>query len=167
MNNVGKRTMPELREKPFPWKCPTCRERSIVRTVVPYTVDCAHDGRTYQVHIADLTVPCCEKCGDMIFDTPATLRIDQALREQIGLLSPEQIRRNREALGLTQEQLATNLGIAAATISRWESGHQIQQRAMDRLLRLYFAYPNVRSSLSDEAHLSELGAMIVDNAITP
>lgn len=80
--------MPPLLERPFSWKCPTCHERSIVRSIVPYTIECAHDGRTYTVSIPDLAVPRCEKCGDMIFDTPATRRIDQALREQIGLLSP-------------------------------------------------------------------------------
>lgn len=152
--------MAPLRDKPFPWKCGTCGERTIVRTVMPYSLQYGYDGRTYTVAIPDLAVPCCTNCGEMVFDTLANRRIDQALRDQIGLLSPEQIRANREALGLTQEQLAASLGIAAATISRWESGYQIQQRAMDRLLRLYFAHPNVRSSLSDEAHLSELGAMI-------
>jgi putative zinc finger/helix-turn-helix YgiT family protein len=152
--------MAPLRDKPFPWKCPTCQERTMVRMTIPYSVECAHDGRTYTVSIPDLAVPRCPKCGDMIFDSPATTRIDDAFREMIGLLSPAQIRHNREALGLTQEQLAASLGIAAATISRWESGHQIQQRAMDRLLRLYFAHANVRQSLGNEAALSELGATV-------
>lgn len=158
--------MAPLLELPFPWKCPTCREHSIYRAVVPYSIECAHDGRTYNVTIPDLAVPRCEKCGDMILDTPATMRVEQALRDLVGLLSPEQIRHNREALGLTQEQLAASLGIAAATISRWESGYQIQQRAMDRLLRLYFAHANVRQSLSDEAHLGALGATVVAETLT-
>lgn len=134
--------------------------------VVPYSVACSYDGRTYTVEIPNFAVPRCPNCGDMIFDSPATRSIDQALRDQIGLLSPEQIRYNREALGLTQEQLAASLGIAAATISRWESGYQIQQRAMDRLLRLYFAHANVRASLGDEAHLGELGATVRVSSLT-
>lgn len=152
--------MAALRDKPFPWKCGTCGERAIVRKVIPYSLQYGYDGRAYTVSIPDLAVPCCENCGEMVFDSPANQRIDQAFREQIGLLSPDQIRHNREALGLTQEQLAANLGIASATISRWESGHQIQQRAMDRLLRLYFAHPNVRQSLSDDAKVVALGTDI-------
>jgi putative zinc finger/helix-turn-helix YgiT family protein len=136
-------SMQAISEHRFPWKCGACGERAIVRKVTHYTVQYGHDGRTYTVNVPDLEVPTCENCGEMAFDSRATLRIDQAFRDQIGLLAPEQIRHNREALGLTQEQLATNLGIASATISRWESGHQIQQRAMDRLLRLHFAYPGV------------------------
>lgn len=147
-------------ERPFPWKCGFCGQRTIVREVFPYSCECAHDGRTYLLTISDLAAPRCANCGEGLLDDLANERIDQALRDLIGLLSPEQIRHNREALGLTQEQLATNLGIASATISRWESGHQIQQRAMDRLLRLYFAHPNVRASLSDEAGVSGLGVTV-------
>lgn len=153
-------------ERPFPWKCGFCGQRTIVREVFPYACECSHDGRMYAVSIPDLAAPRCTNCGEGILDDPANERITQALRDQIGLLSPEQIRHNREALGLTQEQLAASLGIAAATISRWESGNQIQQRAMDRLLRLYFAHANVRQSLSDEAHLGELGATVVAATLT-
>jgi DNA-binding transcriptional regulator YiaG len=60
------------------------------------------------------------------------------LREQLGLLSAQQIRTNREQLGLTQRGLAEHLVVAVATISRWETGALTQSRAMDRYLRLYF-----------------------------
>jgi hypothetical protein len=35
--------------------------------------------------------------------------------------------------------LAAHLGVAKETVSRWETGGQIQQRGYDLLLRLYFA----------------------------
>ena len=50
-----------------------------------------------------------------------------------------------EALGLTQKQLATRLHLAESTLSRWETGAQIQQRAMDLLLRMFFEIPQVRT----------------------
>jgi hypothetical protein len=37
---------------------------------------------------------------------------------------------------------------------------------MDRLLRLYFAHPNVRASLSDEARVVNLGASVVPEVAT-
>src|SRR3990172_7403847 len=133
----------KLKDKPFPWKCGSCRERTVVPEEVSYTTEIEHDGRTYSVTVPDLVIPCCSKCGAMVRDDAANRRISDALRKQIGLLTPEQIRRNRESLNLTQKQLAGTLGIAEATLSRWETGAQIQQRAMDRLLRVFFGFPEV------------------------
>ena len=48
---------------------------------------------------------------------------------------------------LTQKLLADHLGIAESTLSRWETGAQIQQRAFDKLLRLYFDVPEARRHL--------------------
>ena len=39
------------------------------------------------------------------------------------------------------------LRVAKETVSRWETGAQIQQRAMDLLLRLFFDIPEVRRQL--------------------
>jgi putative zinc finger/helix-turn-helix YgiT family protein len=80
--------------------------------------------------------------------TEANDQIDDALRELVGLLTPDDIRQHREALGLTQRQLANQLGIAEATLSRWETGGQIQQQAMDNLLRVFYTIGDVRSALS-------------------
>jgi transcriptional regulator with XRE-family HTH domain len=56
--------------------------------------------------------------------------------------------------------LARLLGVGEATLSRWETGGQIQQRALDRLLRLYFAVPPARDALDGlDAH-PELGATV-------
>ena len=57
------------------------------------------------------------------------------------MLTPEEIREGREKLGLTQKQFANLLGVGEATVSRWETGAQIQQRAMDRFLRACLASP--------------------------
>lgn len=127
--------------------------------MIPYTVDMVHDGRTYSVCIDKLEVPRCEKCGEVILDDRANSQISDAFRKEIGLLTPEQIRENRERLGKTQKDLAAVLGIAEATLSRWETGAQIQQRVMDRLLRLYFAMPSVREVLSNETRMQALGVL--------
>jgi len=50
-------------------------------------------------------------------------------------------------LGLKQQELAEQLGVAPETISRWVNGALIQSRAMDNLLRLYFDSKEVRSLL--------------------
>jgi putative zinc finger/helix-turn-helix YgiT family protein len=143
--------------KPFPWKCTHCREKTVRLVVIPYSTQINHDGRSYQVVIPGLEVARCEKCGEVLLHDMATRRISEAFRQGVGLLTPEQIRKKREALGLTQKELANFLGIAEATLSRWETGSQIHQRSLDRLLRLFFAFENVRDALRDEANLAHLG----------
>jgi putative zinc finger/helix-turn-helix YgiT family protein len=143
--------------KPFPWKCSRCRERAVAPATVAYAATLEHDGRPYDVRVPDLRVPRCEKCGKLVMTDDANRRITEALRAEAKLLSPAAIRQHREALGLTQKQLAARLGLAEATLSRWETGGQIQQRAMDRLLRLFFAFANVRSALADESAYLALG----------
>ena len=55
-----------------------------------------------------------------------------------------------------EKQLAYLLGLAEATISRWETGAQIQQRSLDNLLRIFFGFPEVRKQIV-ESNLQELG----------
>jgi putative zinc finger/helix-turn-helix YgiT family protein len=96
----------------------------------------------------------------MVFDNDADEQIAAALREKIGVLSAQQIRMNREQLGLSQRQLAEQLGVAVETISRWETGVLIQSRAMDRYLRLYFGVPAVRAALITPSTLAGLGSQV-------
>ena len=57
-------------------------------------------------------------------------------RKKHGLLSADEIRAVRERFGLTQSELARLLHLGANTISRWESGRNVQTEAMEMLLRL-------------------------------
>jgi putative zinc finger/helix-turn-helix YgiT family protein len=128
--------------RPFPWKCGHCRQRAVNSVTIPYTTEIDHDGRIYTVTVPALEVPRCENCGELVLDTAANRQISAELRRQLGLLTPEEIRRHREALGLTQKQLASELAVAEATLSRWETGAQIQQRSLDRWMRSFFAFPD-------------------------
>jgi len=136
-----------MTERPFSKKCSTCRERAVALTTVPYSVQIDHDGRKYTVTIPDLVVPRCGKCGAIVLDEEANRQISAAFRKEAGLLSPEEIRQHRTALGLTQQALADLLGVAVYTLSRWETGAQIQQRSLDRFLRAVFALPELRRAL--------------------
>ena len=152
-----------MQTKPFPWKCAACRERRVYPAAVDYAATIEHDGRPYDVRIPGLKVPRCENCGKLVMVESANLAVSDALRHAAGLLTPAQIRENREALGLTQKQLAARLRVADATVSRWETGAQIQQRSLDFLLRLFFAAEEVRSLAADGARTADLGVMVSDS----
>jgi putative zinc finger/helix-turn-helix YgiT family protein len=147
----------ELTGKPYPWRCPECGKKEVWPATLRHTSQTKHDGRLYTIEVPRLRVPRCRACGELVFDNEADEQIAQALREQLGLLSGEQIRSNRQELGLSQREMAEHLGVAVETISRWENGALTQTRAMDRYLRVYFSVPAARAALVKQAGDVSLG----------
>lgn len=135
------------RQRPFPWHCPKCRQKEVRPAIITYRCDMVHDGQPHPVTVPELTVPRCGHCGELVFNYPAEEQIRNALRSQLHLLTPDEIRAARTGLALSQRALADRLGVGENTIARWETGDQIQSRAMDNLLRIFFALPEVRSML--------------------
>jgi putative zinc finger/helix-turn-helix YgiT family protein len=118
-------------------------------TVLPvYTAEMEHDGRKYSVSLSDFHVLRCENCGKLVLDDAADKRLDDALRAKVGLLFPADIREQRTSLNLSQNDLAGLLGISVFTLSRWESGAQIQQRCMDKFLKTFFDVKEAREYLA-------------------
>ncbi len=125
-----------------------CRERAVFPTTLPaYSEEMEHDGRKYSVALTDFNVLQCRQCSEIVLDDDADKRLNDALRKAVGLLAPDEIRQNRLALGYTQQLLADCLRISMFTLSRWESGAQIQQRGMDALMRVFFQSGEARAIL--------------------
>ncbi len=82
----------------------------------------------------------CPNCGEVVLRYRDSRRLGEdaaaIYRKRHGLLSAEEIRALRERLHLTQADLAHLLRLGANTVSRWESGRNVQTGAMDILLRL-------------------------------
>ncbi len=130
------------------YQCPQCRNRSLAEVVLAeYKTELDHDGRAYTLTMREVPVLNCSECGSQALTRAASDMATVALREAAGLLSPEKIRAGRTQLRLTQKELAKHLDLAESTLSRWETGAQIQQRCMDTLLRLFFEVPEVRLHL--------------------
>ena len=136
--------------RPFPWRCFNCLKEEVYPATIPYAADIKHDGRMHHIEIPKLTIPKCRACGEVVFSNSADDQIVQALRAHLNLLTPQQIRERRKALGLKAKELAERLGVAKETLSRWETGMMIQSRAMDNLLRGYFAVPELRAVLGGQ-----------------
>ena len=144
-NKASKR--PVGAERPFPWHCRHCGKNQVTMTTTSYDAEVRHDGRLYTFTIPRLGVPACTACGEKVFTEKVDEQISEALRAHLHLLTPEEIRAALDRVGMTQKDAAERLGIAEATLSRWLNDSQIQSRAMDNYLRVFFDIPAVRSAL--------------------
>lgn len=139
--------------------CHVCGQRTLRREKRPFEYEISHDGRPpVTIRIPDLeeivcTNPDCrpEEPGDTILhDDAAAHRITIETYRQLGLLTPDEIRAQREALGLTQQEMQDLMGLGGNTLSRWEQAHVYQSRAMDRFLRVFLVSEQVRDTLETE-----------------
>ncbi len=126
-------------------------------TRIRYDAEVQHDGRLYTFTIPNLDIPVCQACGNKVFTGGVDDQISAALRSHLHLLTPEDMRSALGRINLTQKEAAGRLGIAEATLSRWLNKTQIQSRAMDNLLRVFFAFPQVRTYLIKDRHDPQLG----------
>jgi putative zinc finger/helix-turn-helix YgiT family protein len=82
----------------------------------------------------------CPKCDEVVlrFEEARRLNVDAIARyrKRHGLLCADAVRAIRKELGVTQRELARLLRLGGNTLSRWESGRNVQTAAMDVLLRL-------------------------------
>jgi HTH-type transcriptional regulator/antitoxin MqsA len=108
----------------------------------------------------DIAVPLaqhlvCPKCGEVVLRFRDSKRLHEdaiaIYRKKHDLLSADEIRAIRERFGLTQADLARLLRLGANTVSRWESGRNVQTGAMDMLLRLIRDLPGSVDYLRDRA----------------
>lgn len=97
----------------------------------------------------------CPKCGEILLRYQDSRRVGEdaiaIYRRKHGLLSADEIRAIRERFDLTQTDLARLLRLGANTVSRWESGRNVQSAAMDMLLRLIRDVPGSIPYLRDRA----------------
>lgn len=108
----------------------------------------------------EITVPSashlkCPKCGEIVLRFQEAKRLhedaSEIYRRKHGLLSADEIRAIRERFNLNQADLARLLRLGANTVSRWESGRNVQTAAMDMLLRLIRDLPGSIDYLRDHA----------------
>lgn len=78
----------------------------------------------------------CSNCDEEYTDGAAEIARHEAVCRHLGRLTPDDLRKLREARGYSQETWAAFTRIGIASIKRWETGNQIQNAALDQYLRL-------------------------------
>lgn len=140
----------------MPRKCVHCGAKAVSPVILPeYETQLEHDGRPYTVRLQNFEARQCANCQELTYDDDATDRLVEALRAAAGIMPAKEIRRRRVELGFTQKEMAGLLQISESTLSRWETGAQMQQRSMDLLLRAFFAMPSFRKFVSNPAGYTE------------
>lgn len=147
VDHSNKVKRPVAADRPFPWQCRRCGKKDVVLTTISYDAEVRHDGRTHAFVVPNLEIPVCRACGERVFSEQVDEQINVALRSHLRLLTPSDMRTALDSIGVTQKDAAERLGIAEATLSGWLGDTQIQSRAMDNLLRVFFAFPQVRNAL--------------------
>ncbi|MFO0947840.1 MAG: hypothetical protein U1D30_18275 [Planctomycetota bacterium] len=104
-----------------------------------------------------LVMPVCESCGERVFTNEVDEQINAEIRRHLRLLTPDQIREALDRIHMDPREAANRMGIAESALSHWINGARIQTRAMDQLLRVFFAFPQVRSALTGETQDPMLG----------
>jgi putative zinc finger/helix-turn-helix YgiT family protein len=139
-------------------QCPLCGG-TCADVVVSRTTQVKYDGALYTVTVPDMRGQKCSSCEEITFTTQEHSRVYDALRAQLALLTPAQIRENRSSLG-TQRAVGDLIGVAFESICRWEGGAVIQSRAMDNSLRAFFALPALRAFLAALKQNPALGTTV-------
>lgn len=105
------------------WRRGRPRPQVLSQIDVPYTMKLA-DGRTVYVEVPGRFATM-DRSGQVAFTPDGVRFLDhvRALMIEAGTApSPGYITSLREALGLTQQELAQRLGVNKLTVSRWERG---------------------------------------------
>src|SRR5207302_6135507 len=108
---IGRRAMSitkprESKDRPFPWLCIDCFTLTVVPTVIDYTTKVKQDGVVHELHLPSIEVPCCQTCGETVITSAVDEQVSNALRAKLHLLTPAQMRKAIETLGLQEQELA-------------------------------------------------------------
>lgn len=96
----------------------------------------------------------CDKCGEGVIggdDRKATQKALQAFRAKIdGLLVPDEIKKIREKLAITQQSASVLFGGGVNAFSRYERGETPVPRALSQLLRILDKHPSLLREIGGE-----------------
>ena len=94
----------------------------------------------------------CSDCGARLLSPLLIQRIEAKRYKIAGLLTPAEIKAARTRLGLTQVEMARQLGVGDKSYTRWENGLSIQSKAIDTLIRAVILFPDFLTAVERSRH---------------
>ena len=97
--------------RPYPWRCDECGNKAVQQTVIEHRAQVKHENALHEVYVPDLPVHQCNHCKAVTVGEEADARIREALRKQLGLLSPTTIP-TAGCIRATRREPASSPGLA-------------------------------------------------------
>lgn len=94
---------------------------------------------------ARVPIRTCADCGFRFMDQTAERVCHDAICDHLGVMKPSKVKALRDFFQLTQAEFSNITGIGEATLSRWERGVVIQNKAYDNYLYLLGFEKNLQS----------------------
>lgn len=129
--------------------CPVCGGGLLTKKVDEVTFSYKGESISFDNYVSHV----CDSCGEDFVapgDNVACEKELAAFRNHVdGLLSPQEIKRVREALSFTQTQFAAILGVGAKNFAKYESGAMRPSKTTSHLLRILFHAPSMLELVFD------------------
>lgn len=149
--------------------CPFCEEGELEERVEKNPVE--YNGVAREL---DLYYSFCKACGSDLGDgsqITRNKRLMTAFKKEVdGLLTGAEVRKIREALGISQVEATKIFGGGPVAFSKYEADDITQSEGMDKLLRVAHAVPQAYFYLQELAGLSNNDArvnQVAEPAIEP
>lgn len=126
--------------------CPSCEAGKLEEQRLNYTAITADD---VKIIVPNLLVEVCDHCGEIVLSADAADVVDKSIAEQTEQLTPRELERIREDLGVDQTAISEILGLGSKTYHRWEKGNQVPSRSMGYYLRVLATFPEAFAWLRD------------------
>ena len=126
--------------------CPFCGKNSYSHQTRPMTL-------SYKAHSITVSQPgyWCNACNEGVIggeDRRATQQQLQAFRAHVdGLLAPDEVKRVREQLQLTQQKASQLFGGGVNAFSRYERGETPISKSLSQLLQILSSHPDLLREL--------------------
>jgi putative zinc finger/helix-turn-helix YgiT family protein len=122
-------------------KCPLCGAGFLEDVVSDHETYFREGTHNIKLVIKDLCIKRCSNCKEEFMPKEAQDRVQAEKHKRRGLLTMGQLKELRNKLGYTQVRMAELLGVGKKTYLRWEKGLNLQNKSMDRYIRLIAENP--------------------------
>lgn len=122
-------------DSPVKPECPDCEATDADLEKLPQTFRYGRGEGAVDL-TCQISVYKCRRCGARWTDGASEDARQEAVCRHLGRLTPAEVKAVRDLYGLSQADFSRVTGLGEASLSRWETGAQVQNAACDRLLRL-------------------------------
>ncbi len=139
-------SQPKPKESLHGEMCPICAKGHLQLVCANYEFNPQDEPA---VDVPDVWVERCDQCGERFFPAETSRYLEEFIAEKAEQLTPDELERIRENLGVDQTQMSEILGLGEKTYHRWEKGTQFPSRSMCYYIRVLAQFPEASEWLRE------------------